>query len=291
MTDPRAGRPASLHLHSIHSDGRQWPAEMAARCAAFGAEVASLTDHDSFAGVPEFLAACRHHGIDGIAGVEIDCVAPEAGYSKELLGYFPGGGYAATSALIAPGIAARRDAMRSMIDAANRLYGRDDLSFDGLLEFKAGFVNDRVRALEISFIKVDLYRYLKRAGAVPADLGYRDFKNTFRGETEKPHLAAVAAAIRADGGFPVLPHPGFVLDEDGPERFARLLALCRDAGVWGVELYWYGDPDRTARLNAAVEAAARPHGFRFTHGSDCHGRGSEFDTLERYLGPFAGFGA
>lgn len=286
MAEPKR---ANLHFHSIHSDGRQWPAEMAARCAAAGFEVAALTDHDTFAGVPAFLAACKFFGVEGIAGVEMDCVAPEAGYAKELLGYYPGGGYARSAALLAPGIAARAALMERLVASCREAFGREDLTMDGLREYKAGFVDDRVRALEIAYVKVDLYRYLKRAGAVPADLGYRDFKDRFRGETQKPHLRDVAAAIRADGGYPVLPHPGFILDEEGESTFRALLELCRASGVWGVELYWYHSPEKSARLNAAVEAMAAPMGFRFTHGSDCHGRGSEFDALEKYAGPFAGF--
>jgi len=82
---------ADLHLHSRYSDGWVWPDELAGRAAAAGLELVALTDHDSMEGVAEFRAACVRWGLVSVASAAIDCVAPEIGYSGEVLAYFPAG--------------------------------------------------------------------------------------------------------------------------------------------------------------------------------------------------------
>ena len=75
---------ANLHLHSLYSDGRMWPEEIAARARRFGLQMIALTDHDSMCGVPDFMAMCKRLGLKGIAGVEIDCIAPEINHIKRM---------------------------------------------------------------------------------------------------------------------------------------------------------------------------------------------------------------
>ncbi len=61
-----------LHTHSVFSDGSDTPAALLA--AAVRAELAAvaLTDHDTVAGIPDFLAAARScPAIEAVPGVEI----------------------------------------------------------------------------------------------------------------------------------------------------------------------------------------------------------------------------
>lgn len=60
-----------LHCHSTVSDGAWRPEALAERLADSGVVVASLTDHDSIAGLPEFRNALAARGVGFIAGVEI----------------------------------------------------------------------------------------------------------------------------------------------------------------------------------------------------------------------------
>jgi hypothetical protein len=87
---------ADLHFHSRFSDGFYWPGELVPRLVASGVQLAALTDHDTLEGVPEFLLAAHQAEIYGVPGVEIDFVDPDFGFRSELLGYSPGGQYAAT---------------------------------------------------------------------------------------------------------------------------------------------------------------------------------------------------
>jgi 3',5'-nucleoside bisphosphate phosphatase len=62
---------ADLHCHSVVSDGTLTPEELAARAAANGVELWSLTDHDEIGGQHRAAAAARAHGIKYLTGTEI----------------------------------------------------------------------------------------------------------------------------------------------------------------------------------------------------------------------------
>ena len=62
---------ADLHCHSVVSDGTLTPEELAARAAANGVELWSLTDHDEIGGQQRAAAAARAHGIKYLTGTEI----------------------------------------------------------------------------------------------------------------------------------------------------------------------------------------------------------------------------
>jgi predicted metal-dependent phosphoesterase TrpH len=59
-----------LHLHSTESDGDLRPAAIARLLVAKGIQYAALTDHDTVAGVPEFLAEASNLGLKAVPGVE-----------------------------------------------------------------------------------------------------------------------------------------------------------------------------------------------------------------------------
>lgn len=62
---------ADLHSHSVVSDGTLSPEALAARAAANGVELWSLTDHDEIGGQHRALAAARAHGMKYLTGTEI----------------------------------------------------------------------------------------------------------------------------------------------------------------------------------------------------------------------------
>ncbi|HEX4842598.1 MAG TPA: 3',5'-nucleoside bisphosphate phosphatase [Limnobacter sp.] len=62
---------ADLHCHSTTSDGTLSPEELAARAAANGVQLWSLTDHDEVGGLARAEAAAKSHGLGFVPGVEI----------------------------------------------------------------------------------------------------------------------------------------------------------------------------------------------------------------------------
>ncbi|HRZ65800.1 MAG TPA: PHP domain-containing protein [Spirochaetia bacterium] len=294
---------ANLHLHSRYSDGSLWPERIAELAAGSGLAMAALTDHDTLAGCARFADAARKLGLATVNACEIDCVAPEIGYRSELLAYFPRGAYAATAALLGSVLAARRARLERFVERARTLFRRPELGFDKLLARKLGPEIPPEGAPEgLSFNKVDFFTYLKAEGVIEPSVRYREFGRAYfdsglirQERFPKPEAEEVAAAARADGGLLVLPHPGHQFGDD-PARMKReqarvyeLLAWFRDRGVAGVELYWYGDAERSAPINKLVAGLAAELGLFVTYGSDCHGPGSEKHTLGKFAGDFGGF--
>ena len=60
-----------LHIHSCYSDGTCTPAEIVDLAVHAGLSAVALTDHNTVAGLPSFLAAAEGKDIRAIAGVEI----------------------------------------------------------------------------------------------------------------------------------------------------------------------------------------------------------------------------
>ena len=75
---------ADLHCHSVVSDGTLTPEELAARAAANGVELWSLTDHDEIGGQHRAAAAARAQGMKYLSGTEISVTF--AGQTVHIIG-------------------------------------------------------------------------------------------------------------------------------------------------------------------------------------------------------------
>jgi len=81
---------ADLHTHSHYSDGTCSPTDLVASAAKHtNVTHMALSDHNSFAGCQEFLAACRQHNINGLVGAEISGSHPDMPNTElHFLAYF-----------------------------------------------------------------------------------------------------------------------------------------------------------------------------------------------------------
>jgi predicted metal-dependent phosphoesterase TrpH len=82
---PRSGDRIDLHTHSEVSDGTDTPTQLVAAAAQAGLATIALTDHDTFAGIDEAVAAGEVYGVRVLPGVEISTELN--GISVHLLGY------------------------------------------------------------------------------------------------------------------------------------------------------------------------------------------------------------
>ena len=74
-----------LHSHSAISDGTDTPAELVEQARRSGLDVVALTDHDTFDGLDEAVAAGTALGVEVVRGVELSC--SRQGQSVHLLAY------------------------------------------------------------------------------------------------------------------------------------------------------------------------------------------------------------
>ncbi|PKL05759.1 MAG: hypothetical protein CVV53_07800 [Spirochaetae bacterium HGW-Spirochaetae-9] len=298
---------ANLHLHSRFSDGSLWPEDIALAAARQGLAAAALTDHDTMGGTQRFVAECSRLGILGITACEIDVSEPEIGYRSEMLGYFPGKAQAecaATGAMLAKVLDERKKRLEYYLYWARTIFRNDNLTMEDLQADKlAGSDPGKIdNMIGISWSKVDLFLYLKARRLLPPATTYKTFKKDWflpgrfpKYKLSKPSVKECARAIHADGGFAVIPHFGHFWDDDFEkmdgqrDKVLSQLRYFRSAGADGIELYWYSGRKKTEVINEFVEAIARPLGYFFTFGSDCHGPGTEKNTIDKFSGDFAGF--
>ena len=62
-----------LHCHSIFSDGTDDPETLARQAATLGLAALALTDHDTLAGLPRFLAVQPQVSTRLVPGLELSC--------------------------------------------------------------------------------------------------------------------------------------------------------------------------------------------------------------------------
>jgi 3',5'-nucleoside bisphosphate phosphatase len=74
-----------LHTHSSVSDGTDTPAQLVAKARDVGLDVVGLTDHDTFDGLDEAVAAGERLGVQVVRGMELSC--SRQGSSVHVLAY------------------------------------------------------------------------------------------------------------------------------------------------------------------------------------------------------------
>ena len=64
-------RKSEIHMHSTFSDGEFSPEQLVKIAKESDVTLLSLTDHDTFEGVPGFLRSAESLGIEAFPGIEI----------------------------------------------------------------------------------------------------------------------------------------------------------------------------------------------------------------------------
>ncbi|HOE00094.1 MAG TPA: PHP domain-containing protein [Kiritimatiellia bacterium] len=245
-----------LHCHSTFSDGSLTPEQLADEAVKIGLKALALTDHDTVAGLPRFLAAAEGRSFRAVPGVEIsvDC----AFGVMHMLGYWMD--------------TAHPELVRQMEWIRNGRHMRNTTMLEKLNALGFAMTWDEVQAVagedvvgRPHFAQVMLAKgYAKDKNEV-FDKWLGDGKP---GYADRPRLTAEAAValIRQAGGVAVLAHP-FTL------RISRddMLALWRQlaaAGLAGVECYY---SEHSADLTKDYLAMAREVDLVPTGGSDFHG--------------------
>ena len=245
-----------LHCHSTFSDGSLTPEQLADEAVKAGLSALALTDHDTVAGLPRFLAAAEGKSFRAVPGVElsVDCSSGV----MHMLGYWMD--------------TANPELVRQMEWIRNGREMRNRTMLEKLNALGFAMTWDEVQAMAGEDV-VGRPHF----GQVLIQKGYAKDKNEAfdkwlgdgkPGYADRPRLTAevAVALIRQAGGVAVLAHP-FSL-RISRDAMASLFIELAAAGLAGVECYY---SEHSAELTKEYLAMAKQANLVPTGGSDFHG--------------------
>ncbi len=246
------------HLHSTASDGGLSPRDLVSLAATQGVQELALTDHDTFAGLPEARLAAHELGLHLIEGMEFSC--NWKGMTIHLVALWPQGLTAAAEAL-----ASRQEQNRWL--RAEKILERLakanlPLQLTEVVAFSGGRVPGRPHFAQAliakGWVKDQSQAFRKLLGA--GKLG--DVKNLW------PELDEALVQLRAAGAFCCLAHPlRYKLTRS---KRVRLINAFAAAGGQGIEVV-SGRQD-VAQTASLLKLAAELN-LQLSWGSDFHSPG------------------
>ncbi|MGB9779364.1 PHP domain-containing protein [Caldanaerobacter sp.] len=242
---------ADLHMHSKASDGTNPPRKVVELSKAHGLSCIALTDHDTVEGLEEAMEASLEFGIEVIPGIEFNCYYE--GQEVHILGYCIDYRNKHFTKKIEEMKKLRNDRAKAMIKKLNDL--GIEITIEDVLEFtsegfvgrphiaramvKKNYVKDVKEAFE-KYIGVDGPAYVERYRITPVE---------------------AIDLILANGGVPVLAHPGLLINDSVIEELVR-------AGLVGIEVF---HSKHTEEDEKKYLKKAKDYNLIITGGSDFHG--------------------
>lgn len=245
-----------LHTHSYYSDGTFSPAELVAQAEEIGLTALALCDHNTVAGLPEFLTAGANSPVQTVPGIE--CSTEYRGRELHILGLFlPEKHFPAVTARMAELLREKERSNRLLVDRLNR--AGYSLDYDRLKQTaKGGYVNRAVIAAEMTRLGYTASIREAFAGCLSESRG-------FYVPPRRPDAYETIRYLKSLGAVAVLAHPFLDLDAQELEAF---LPGAVDAGLDGMETCY---PRFTPAQTQAAAAIARRFGLLPSGGSDFHG--------------------
>lgn len=249
-------RICDLHTHSYYSDGTFSPAQLLVAAEKAGLSALVLSDHNTVAGLPEFLEAAGSSPVEAVPGIEFS--TDYQGTELHILALFVQPAYfPAVSALMEEGQRRKEESNAALVDAL-RAAGLD-ISYE---EIKAGTRNGFVNRAHIAAALTEKGYTESRKDA------FKRYLSPSAGFYVPPLRLTAFDAIRfikSIGAVAVLAHPFLNLAEDDLREFLDSAVEC---GLDGMEVLY---PLFDAAQTEAAWKIAREYGLLPCGGSDFHG--------------------
>lgn len=244
-----------LHTHSLFSDGSESPAQLVARAEAVGLSAIALTDHNTVAGLDEFMEAGARSPVETVPGAEL--TAQHHGTELHILAlYISPAQYGAVTAWLEQFRLAKERSNRRLIDALAR--AGIHIDYDRICAEAGDYVN-----------RADIAREMTRKGYTQSvKAAFHDYLQPGQGfyiPPQRHDALETVRFIRSIGAVPVLAHP--LVSMTG-EALRVFLPLAAEAGLAAMETYYteYDAPMTCLAFSLAEEFGLLPSG-----GSDYHG--------------------
>lgn len=244
-----------LHTHTFHSDGTDSPRTLAKLARERGLSAIALTDHNTVAGLDDFLVATADEGIIGISGIEIS--TDYKNIELHIIGLFiEPKYYDEVTAFVTPMMERKAKAndelvQRLIADGYKIDYERAKREAGGQVN-RAHIATELVRGGYISTPEEAFSGLLKKNGKYYTLVKRIDVFETIR-------------FIKSIGGVAIFAHPFLELNESELREF---LPLAREAGLDAMEVYYTKFDENTTAL---AKSLADEFGLLPSGGSDYHG--------------------
>ncbi len=258
-----------IHMHSSFSDGEFAPSELVRLAKNQGVDLLSLTDHDTFSGIPEFLESARDQEVEAFPGIEI--TVAYRNFNLHLLCYFKDLGSIQRELWDRVEVMKnqREERMHELIARINEVVPD---RFQGTITFE-----NVQRAAEGVMARPHLAAEMTRLGIV------KDIRTAFdrylvKYNIEKKNLTALEALrmVRESNGVPVVAHPGertysLVNPKEGREleHVPEMVEELKAHGLMGLECI-YPYHERTGQVEY-FKSLAQSFGLIVTGSRDFHG--------------------
>ena len=244
-----------LHTHSTYSDGTFSPSQIVAEGLRKKLRAVALTDHNTVAGLPEFLKAAEGTGLKGIPGVEIS-----TGYNNQevhIVGLFLRQEHYGELGRFLDVINRRKEkSNRELVTALRE--ARYALNYEEIRERHQGNVNRAVIAAEL----------IEKGYLTDRKEAFRGILSAKNGLYRPPDRIPAFEAIHflsSIHAVPVLAHPYLSLTEEALRTF---LPEAKSSGLAAMETHY---STFTPQMTEAAQSLASEFGLLESGGSDFHG--------------------
>lgn len=244
-----------LHTHSFNSDGTYSPTELIDEADKIGLYAIALTDHNTIAGLPEFLKAAEGKRVIAIPGVEFSTDYK----NKELhiIALFVGCEHYEKITAITLDLLRRKE--QSYIDLCESLT-RDGIEVDyNKIKSAAHGMPNRAHIAE-ALTKAGYTVSIKEAFNTLLSKEGKYYR-----EPSKLDAFETIRFIKSIGATAVLAHPFLSLTEEALREF---LPVAKASGLDAMETIYHAYTDEQTKLAKSI---AQEHGILESGGSDFHG--------------------
>lgn len=249
-------RICDLHVHSTYSDGTLTPAQLVCLAQELEISAVALCDHNTVAGLPEFLKAARGSALQAIPGIEFS--TDYRGGELHILGLFiDAQHYPAVTRLVEQMLLRKEQSNLDLI--AGLKTAGIDLDY-GMI--KAGTPGGSVNR---AVIAAEMVRKGYCASVKEAFANWLSEKHGYFHPPRRLDAVETIRFIKTIGAVAVLAHPFLNLDEQGLREF---LPEAVDSGLDAMEIYY---PKFTADQSLLAGRIAEEFGLLPSGGSDFHG--------------------
>lgn len=242
-----------LHTHSMASDGSCTPGELVSLALEAGLDAMALTDHNTLAGLPEFLRAARGTSLRAVPGIEFSTDWQDTELHIVAL-FLEEAHFGPINAFLAQGQLRKQESNLALAESLRR--AGIPLCYDRVLARTEGIPNRAHFAAELT--EMGITTSIKEA--IHTLLSP---KNGYYTPPSHPQTQEVLDLIRDLGAVSVLAHP--FLNLKAP-RLREFLAQARNLDAMET-LY----SDFTPELTMAAHAIAGEFRLKESGGTDFHG--------------------